>query len=247
MPIENDSMKYRQKFYLKYASFVTGRREGQTVSEVEQHGRPYDVWWRGWLPNSKSAVILDAACGSGQILRFFIKRDYKNVTGVDISPEQINLARNLCPAVFCADVLEFLRTHPDKYDLITALDVAEHLTKDEILEFFESCWNALRPGGRIIIQTPNGGSAARGNIWHGDFTHEHCFTANSLGSVLALSGFKNYEVRELPPVVHGLASLARAALWRVLRWEMIARDYIETGRPSSFVYTRVFVGTAVRP
>jgi 2-polyprenyl-3-methyl-5-hydroxy-6-metoxy-1,4-benzoquinol methylase len=240
-------MQYRERFYEKYASLMRGQRQPVAVAAADHQVAPYDGYLRGWLPGNREAAILDVACGSGEFLRFFAARGYTRVEGVDISPEQIELARALHPQVHCANALDFLGTAAGRYDLITARDVAEHLTKDEILIFFESCGKALRPGGRLIIQTPNGATPWSSAIWHGDFTHEHCFTAKTLGQVFALSGFKDYEAREMAPPVRGVRSAVRRLLWQWLRFSLIARNYIETGSAGGGVYTRVFLGSAVRP
>lgn len=240
-------MSYRDRFYAKYASHVQGRRQPIPPAEADAWGLSYDRWLRGWLPAGPDAPIVDVACGAGALLRFFVRRGYTNVQGVDISAEQVELARALCPRVACANALEFLAAHPASFDLITGIDVIEHLTRDEILTFTDSLFSALRPGGRVILQTPNGESPYRGDCWHGDFTHEHCFTKKTLGQVLGLSGFVGFEAREMAPVPRGVKSAARAVLWRLIRLRPIVWNYIETGGPGSGICTRVFLGSATKP
>ncbi|MGA2053451.1 MAG: class I SAM-dependent methyltransferase [Opitutales bacterium] len=240
-------MNYRERYYARYASVVKGVIAAPTPAEADYEVAPRDTTLRGWLPADKQAAILDLACGHGLLLWFFARRGYGNVEGVDISAEQVALARQLHPKVECANGLEFLRAKAGHYDLILAMDIIEHLTKDEALDFLAGAWAALKPGGRLVVQTPNAASPMRGEIYHGDFTHEVCYAPRMLGKVMTLSGFENYEAREIPPYARGLKSAVRGLLWKLLRLKIVVSNYIETGEPGGGVYTRVFLASAIRP
>ena len=66
--------------------------------------------------------------------------------------------------------MAFLHARPQRFDLVTGLDIVEHFTKDEVLDFLDACREALRPGGRLVLQTPNGESPFGGAVRYGDFT-----------------------------------------------------------------------------
>ena len=65
------------------------------------------------------------------------------------------------------------------FDLITAFDVVEHLTRDELLEFLCLVHGRLKPRRSLILQLPNGDFPFVGSIFYGDATHETCLTAVS--------------------------------------------------------------------
>jgi cyclopropane fatty-acyl-phospholipid synthase-like methyltransferase len=113
-------------------------------------------------------------------------------------------------------VLEFLARSRSRFDLVVALDLVEHLRKDEVLEFLDLCREALRARGRLVLQNPNGGSPWCGSNVHGDFTHETCFTPSSLRGLLLLAGFSDVKAREQGVVVRGGASAVRWVAWRLL-------------------------------
>jgi SAM-dependent methyltransferase len=142
------------------------------------------------------------------------------------------------------DLLAFLRARPQRFDLLTGLDIVEHFTKDEVLEFLDACRGALRPGGRLVLQTPNGESPFGGAVRYGDFTHETCFTPALLAQLLELTGFTAVECRECHPVARGVVSLLRIALWRVIRQLLRLWNLAETGSAGSGVLTRVFLASA---
>ena len=211
-------------------------------------GRAYDWYLREWLPASKDVHIVDLACGYGRLLYFFRERGYQYVSGVDISPDQVRRARQVVPDVHEANVLDYLESHRDRFDLITAIDLIEHLTKDEAMRFLTAAYAALRPGGRLVLQTPNADSPFGMASRYNDLTHEICFNPNALARLLALHGFVSINVRELEPVPWGysLASGVRWVIWQVIRAGLKLWNLAETGTTSPDVLTRNFIITGVR-
>lgn len=240
-------MEYRTRFWERYASVVQHLDTPLDIRAADHWSRPFDYWMRGWMPTPRDAAIVDIACGAGGMLRYFTRLGYTNVTGVDISPSQVELARAIHRNVECCDVLDFLTRSAQRFDLILAIDLVEHLTKDEFLTFCDRVWAALRPGGRLIIQTPNGASPLVGEYRYGDFTHEQCLTPKSLSQVMLISRFVNYEAREVGPTPYRLSSAIRMVLWKVMRLNWVLYNLIETGAPGPGIFTRNFIASAERP
>jgi 2-polyprenyl-3-methyl-5-hydroxy-6-metoxy-1,4-benzoquinol methylase len=236
-------MSYREKIYEQYTTVMQRHSHCVDIAAVDAL---YRVHFRGWFPNDKHIAILDAGCGAGQLLRFFLKQGYTNITGLDISPEQVECARKIHPNVIMGNALEFLQNHPGQFDVITGLDIIEHLCKDEAIRFLELAYRALRSNGRLILQTPNADTPFGLTLRYGDFTHEHCFTVEDLTRLIRLVGFKEIEPRETAIVLHGVCSLLRWCLWRILRWTFIVFNVVETGSPGSGIYTRVFIIKGVK-
>jgi 2-polyprenyl-3-methyl-5-hydroxy-6-metoxy-1,4-benzoquinol methylase len=237
---------YRSRIYEKYATHVHRRSEPVSLADADRWGATYDTYMRGWLPARKDAGILDVACGYGRLLRFFARRGYTDVTGIDISPEQVELARQVHANVIQTNALEYLESNLRRFDLITAFDLIEHLHKDEVIRFLDACHGALRPGGRLVLQTPNGDSPCGTMHRYNDFTHEVCFNPNALSWVMGLCGFKSFEARECGPVPHGVISAIRYVLWQALRLKILAELMIETGSSANRVTTRVFIASGVK-
>lgn len=184
----------------------------------------------------------------GRFLHYLHERGFHNVQGVDISPQQVSLARQVTDRVVQADCVSHLQAHADCYTTIIALDVIEHLGKDEILGFLDAAWTALVPGGRLVLQTPNASSPWGAQYRYMDFTHEIAFTPNSLGRLLRLAGFDSVDARECGPVPLGysLRSSIRYGLWRLLRLVAMVYNVIEMGAPGDGVLTRVFLVSGVK-
>jgi SAM-dependent methyltransferase len=237
---------YRARIYERYAS-----RGGSPVLAFDpkgaaRWGRVYDDYLAGWLPQAKGAAIADVACGAGSLLHFFKCRGFSNLFGVDVSGEQVEIARQVVPGVVRGDLFEFLADRPDAFDLITGLDVIEHLSKEEVLRLLDGCWRSLRPGGRLILQTPNADSPFFAAVRYADFTHEVCFTPGSLGWLLGLCGFGDVRARECGPRPRGLRSFGRFVLWKCLRLGIQFWNLVETGSPGNGVFTRVFLISGVK-
>ena len=243
-PLTNDN---RSRIYERYASGF--QDAGPTFDErgASRWGRAYQMrYLRGWLPPDPSAAILDVGCGGGRLLYMLRQLGYKNLTGVDISPEQVALARQVCPNVIECSVLEFLRDQEGAFDMVIGLDIIEHFRKEEVLRFLDLCNRALRPSGRIVLQTLNGDTPWGTVHRYGDFTHEVGFNSNSLGRLLVLAGFSGIAARETGPVVYGVKSAVRCVLWRIIRLGLELWNLAETGARGSGVYTRIFIMSATK-
>ena len=236
---------YRTRIYENYASNFQDAPKTFNDDAAWQWGRLQRYYLRDWLPEDKNAHIVDLACGGGKLLYFFKRMGYKQLTGVDISPEQVKLARQVTPDVDEANVLEWLEAHPVSLDLITGYDIVEHFHKDEVLRFLDACYAALKPGGRIILQTPNADSPWGTVDRYGDFTHEVGFNPNALSRLLSLVGFHDTDSRETGPVPIGYSvkSTIRYLIWQTIRASLKFWNIAETGDAGSGVFTRVFLIT----
>lgn len=234
---------YRSRIYKVYASHMQNAPSLFDEAKAMHWGKVYDAYFTGWLPEQKDAAILDVACGGGKLLHFFKSKGYKNLFGVDISPEQIVLASQVTQNVVEEDAITFLQSRKEKYDLIIGLDIIEHFKKEAVLQFLDACYGALRPEGRIILQTPNAESPWGLQHRYHDITHEVGFDSFSLERLLSLVGFSGITHREAGPVVYGVRSLVRYFIWKVI-WVLLALwNLAETGTKGSGIYTRAFLVT----
>ncbi len=240
---------YRQTVYSVYVTQKT-TQSGYTYSEAD-----YTLWARAtyarvkdWLPSDKNGPILDVGCGPGNFLFLLQQHGYTELTGVDLSGEQLELARRHCPKAMLLqrDVHEVLSERVNYYNLIAGFDIIEHFEKQEVLPLLSLIARALQPGGRVILQTPNADSPWFGPVAYGDFTHEWFYTPQSLADVLRIAGFSGYAARPSGPYSHGVKSAVRRGLWEAIRALLAVWNLAEVGHKGSGIYTRVFIATAVK-
>lgn len=239
---------YRDRLYSNYGRDFQDAGETFDRDGALRWGRACAYHLRDWIPKRTDARILDLACGNGKLLFFFSERGYGDLTGVDISPDQVAMARQVTPNVIQASVLDHLENHPAAYDLITGYDIVEHFHKDEVLRFLDGCLSALQSGGRLILQTPNADNPWGVSLRYGDFSHEVCFNPHSLTRLLRMVGFCDIEVREAGPVPHGssLVASGRYLIWQLIRVGLRIWNLAETGAAGGGVWTRVFLISGVK-
>jgi SAM-dependent methyltransferase len=171
---------------------------------------------------------------------------FDNVIGVDRGPEQVAIARSRGLNVVQANVLDYLQTSDQSFDVIFAFDIIEHFTKDEVLDLLGFIWERLKPGGCLLLQTPNALSPWASHYRYMDLTHELIFSPRCIVSTLQLSGFKEIDVREVGPLIHGCKSAVRWALWKFIWAGCAAWNYVELGGSHGGVYTRNMLVRAVK-
>jgi 2-polyprenyl-3-methyl-5-hydroxy-6-metoxy-1,4-benzoquinol methylase len=201
----------RTRLYQAYASQHASCGDGASAALVYRH----DI--RPALPRPPAGPVLDIGCGQGQLVRLLLA-DGHDATGIDISPEQVGLARaaGLVGRVTEGDYREALDERAGQLSAVTATDVLEHLAKPEVLDTFDRIAGALAAGGVLIARVPNAASPFGGLIRHGDFTHESSFTARSIRQLAAAAGFESVTILPCPPIAHGLASSGRLAIWTAM-------------------------------
>ena len=145
--------------------------------------------------------VLDLAAGSGAFARRLLELGYA-VEACDLYPEQFKVSE--VPVRF-ADLSERLPYEPASFEYLCCLEGIEHL--EDQFAFLRECWRVLRPGGRLLLSTPNVlGLASRWRyFWTGFFPlatrpmneflkqpvhdHIHLITYYGLRYILRTTGF----------------------------------------------------------
>lgn len=181
------------------------------------HYAAFDAYFGKFLPTEKNAVIAELGCGFGEFVLWLQSLGFAKASGVDISEEQVALANHFkIPNIECGDILKFLEGKENQFDVLFARDVIEHFPKDEALMILDSCLNALKRGGILVLLTPNAESPFSGRCIYRDFTHDIAFTPSSIEQVARVTGFKEVEVYATGPVIHGFFSFIRYILWKIV-------------------------------
>jgi 2-polyprenyl-3-methyl-5-hydroxy-6-metoxy-1,4-benzoquinol methylase len=198
----------RDRLYEAYASQHAGCGNDMAAALI------YRREIRPFLPGSAAGPVIDIGCGQGALVKLLLADGY-DARGVDISPEQVAIAHAVgVDRVQHADYRDALTECQSQLAAVTATDVLEHLTKDEVLDTLDRVVAALAPGGVFVARVPNAVSPLGGHIRYGDFTHESSYTARSVRQLAAAAGFCSVAARPCPPVAHGLMSAARVAAWK---------------------------------
>lgn len=105
------------------------------------------------ISKKEGITVLDIGCGGGLVSIPLSKVGY-DVTGLDASNENIKVAqsRNSKTNFICSSA-EQLCEEGQKYDVVLALEVVEHV--DNIELFLSSCNKLLKKNGILIVSTIN--------------------------------------------------------------------------------------------
>jgi SAM-dependent methyltransferase len=217
-----------------YAQYLTAR--DKPLAPLSIAGlRPRLPYFRNviqrYFPSDRNAVVLELGCGHGAFLYAAQQAGYQRARGVDWAHEQVRAARGLgIPGVEQGDVMSALAaTAAATVDVVVTFDLIEHFTKDELLVLVDEVYRVLRQGGRWIVHVPNAEGPFGARIRYGDFTHELAFTRSSLTQLLKASGFVSVQCYEDEPVPHGIRSVVRFLLWKIIRTGLLFYIAVETG------------------
>ena len=230
-----DRYNFRKKLYSVYATAHTGQKHGDMQSYINAFP-VFDWRLKGHLPGNKEVRCLDIACGAGTFLHYLKQNGYENITGVDVSPEQVALAKQVCDEVHEQDIIAFLSSG-QQYDFISIYSFIEHLTRDEAIKFLDTVNKAVRLGGRIILITPNADSPFASHMRYGDVTHEVIYNKGSILALLKACGFNNCRAYETGPVPHGVISGGRWMLWKIITGILKFYRLVEGGSTRGWLFT----------
>ena len=184
--------------HLDYYKFQTAARGVHSLEDVRRIAMEkvylYDRFVRRWLPGDLAKPIAELACGHGSFLHWLKSGNFSSVTGVDSSAEQVALAKQVGAQVDQDDVNHWLARQPQNhFAALVAIDLIEHLPKDDFMELLRASHAALAPGGSLILRLPNGDSPFVGRNLFNDITHLWTYTPNCLNSLAQMHGFSRTE------------------------------------------------------
>jgi 2-polyprenyl-3-methyl-5-hydroxy-6-metoxy-1,4-benzoquinol methylase len=168
------------------------------------------------------AAALEIGFGPGHFLDWAAAQGYRT-TGVEIIASLVDSAVRRGHRALLGLPREVLDPAVDRFDLVVAFDVLEHMTVDEILDFLRFAASLLNPGGRFLARFPNGASPFGAYYQTGDVTHVTVLSAGRIRQIGLSAGLSLVAAfNSARPV----ASTARGKLAQKARY--LARDLLET-------------------
>ncbi len=143
-----------------YSETYRGERLGNR--DVPRHGWPRSrveacIHWAG-----AGDRVLDIGCGNGEVL-YNLRQSFRSLYGTELAEVRAETARRclkgLRATVMVGDVVNGLDFENGKFDLVICADVLEHVT--DVWTALGEIRRVLRPGGRVLITTPNVASIRR--------------------------------------------------------------------------------------
>ncbi|MDX8413346.1 MAG: class I SAM-dependent methyltransferase [Mariprofundales bacterium] len=127
--------------------------------------------------------VLDLGCARGEVLQLMKERGIEAV-GVDSDPDMVDDCKQQGLAVHLSDIIAFLDTQNREWNGVFIGHVIEHLTTDQAHAMLRSVSKILKPGGRVIVLTPNPNwLPGIGEFWS-DPTHVRFWPISAVTSML---------------------------------------------------------------
>ncbi|MDY7078948.1 MAG: class I SAM-dependent methyltransferase [Chloroflexota bacterium] len=173
-----------------------------------------------------SDLVVDLACGHGDFVQMLAEHNVKAL-GVDSDPACCAEVQRRGINVVCDDVIAYLQqVEEDSLAGIFSSHLVEHLPYQQAMELIRLSYRALKPGGIILLTTPN----VRGLYPHLEsfymhFGHVTFYHPRLLGFFLDYFGFSDPRAGENPRMAH--------PLWRDFTWPdlggLVTEDDLDLG------------------
>jgi len=133
------------------ASHITGNALVEVG--IENNHALKKFWANTFSQTSKSARIIDLACGAGSVLEHADKLGFTNLTGVDVSQKALDVMTKKIPAAsgICAQV-DNVPQADNSADLIVSQFGVEYAgSQAQLFDAFREMYRILKPSGEIVI------------------------------------------------------------------------------------------------
>jgi 2-polyprenyl-3-methyl-5-hydroxy-6-metoxy-1,4-benzoquinol methylase len=180
-------------------------RASYTIDQhrIPEEARGIRAWFRGqkcsafyWVP--KGVRVLDIGCGYCESLAWHVSRGCE-AYGVEADANAKAIADKFGYNVHIG-LFDPSRYEPEYFDFVTLDQVIEHVTDPR--DFLAGVARVLKPGGKVIISTPNPAGLGRRVFgrrwihWHIPYHLQH-FTRSSMTMLARYAGLELQQVRTL--------------------------------------------------
>jgi O-antigen chain-terminating methyltransferase len=143
-------------------------------------------------------LILDLGCGRGEWLEVLSEHGYAS-RGVDTNNVMVGEARALGLDAVEQDAIAYLRgLDSDSVSAVTSMHLVEHLPYEVLIRLVDEALRVLRPGGVLILETPNPENLTVGSYWfYMDPTHRNPIPPPLLQWVVEARGFEHVAIDRL--------------------------------------------------
>lgn len=165
--------------------------------------------------STDSSKVIDLACGDGDFVALLLEAGIDAI-GVDADAKTCADAQAKGLPVICQNVFDYLATAPAaSVDGIFCAHLVEHLAYPQVVELIQHATRILRPGGRLILATPDCRTLfSHLDMYYLHFGHVSFYHPRLLSFLLENAGFTHVEYDANPNTSSPLLPDVRATAGR---------------------------------
>ncbi len=144
--------------------------------------------------------VLDIGCGRGEFLELLRDNNIAGI-GVDLDPDMIAYCQSRSLDAEQTDAITYLEKQEDKsLDGIFIDQVVEHLEPEYLIRLLSLCYQKLKFGYYLVVETVNPLSFVSFVNFYIDMTHKRPVHPETLQFLLGAAGFRESEKKFFSPV-----------------------------------------------
>jgi SAM-dependent methyltransferase len=211
-------------FYYSYQTEGRGLKNPEDLRVAfKQFARANEEIFGPLLP--RSGVALDVACGYGNML-FYFEQHGLTASGFDLDQNQVDLARSIGLDARRGDIATELSRHEGDVDVISAMDVIEHLDKNVAVGFLGVVYKLLPKGGILVLRCPCADGFTGAHDVFNDMTHKWGATSIVIRQILLATGFERVELMDISLPRFPTSLHSRMRVYRVKIARRIAGTFL---------------------
>lgn len=188
-----DAVRALEPLYAAFEDQFRGER-----ALVRARVEPFLAWMREAGAGTMEAPVIDIGCGRGEWLELL--RDHGLVgRGIDLNQIFIGMCRARGLDVDEGEAIASLKAMPTgSVGAVTSMHLVEHLPFERMIEMLDEIHRVLRPGGLILLETPNPENLSVGSCYfYMDPTHRNPLPPQMLRWIVEARGFDNTRIERL--------------------------------------------------
>jgi hypothetical protein len=174
---------------MKYSNYTNWKNWKESEFGITKPGSKfhYDQLFKGKL--KKGSKILEIGYGNGELLAYFKSAGHL-VLGVELNIHLDERSKKNGYTTYCGNIWDVSELKFNKFDLIVAFAVVEHMNYIELNKLFIWFNEHLNDEGLIYLKFPEGASPLALGYQNGDFTHVTCLTETKILSLCQSTNMK---------------------------------------------------------
>ncbi len=179
--------------YVSFEDTFRGTRD-----DIKQRAGHYLAAFRDAGIEAGDGLVLDLGCGRGEWLEVLSEHGYA-CRGVDLNSVMVGEAQALGLDAVEQDAIAHLRSlDSESVAAVTSMHLVEHLPYEVLIRLVDEALRVLRPGGVLILETPNPENLTVGSYWfYMDPTHRNPIPPLLLQWVVEARGFEGAAIDRL--------------------------------------------------